>query len=784
MAKRRKQSDRKKNQTDTSLAPGCDQNEPLAPMDGLSRMLRAAGTALLGLLLVWCFLQPLDATSVFIGEASPQDLGWLICAAILSISLALSSQSVSINPAKIVVALAATAWLAVGAYLAGHDNNPRVAWQGFWHVVALGAAYYSMLIVVTDTRVKAYIVTLTLIGSLAVAIHGVHQATIGFERDREAYLQDPDGMLAELGIEAPVGSPERARYESRLLGSSEPYATFALANSLATVMVAAMIMFIGISFEAYRSWKFSSAASENEAHRKRQLRALVICVIAVAVLTGVLLLTRSRSSFVAALIGLVGLLLYQIVDHRRIPKTSLWWAAGSTSLIVAFGLIWLARFDPLVISQTSYSLRFRLEYWYATLQLLSEHWLTGIGFGNFQKYYPIQMLESASETIADPHNWFLDIAISLSLPIACLVTWWITTKFLTGMRPTKKEAEKSPTSTESHLASAFLAGACIGGTACFALVSLLNGLDKEAVFVSWITACLLGLGGIYPAVHQMVAKQSTVLLAACVTMAVCLLATGSWQATGIVIPFLCWIASSESTRLDRQPKSATSIWTAGFLVLMLVVFLIQHWSPTVKSWTLIQQASTSNNAAAQLELLQQASNADSLDVLPLRYRADILNAAAVNASPVQFAASAERANRARLELLAKDSVGFLNWQIAGDGALTLASAAKSKGQDEQKWLAAAEEYYTQASSRYPSNARLQLQTGLVAGLISHTQKSHQRLAEALRLSEQTPHDDKKLETQLFFLPIGLAPAALADQFPSESTKTLHAEPIVQWLRSK
>ncbi len=35
------------------------------------------------------------------------------------------------------------------------------------------------------------------------------------------------------------------------------------------------------------------------------------------------------------------------------------------------------------------------------------------------------MLPSASETIADPHNWFLDLAAAFSLPFACGVAIWI-----------------------------------------------------------------------------------------------------------------------------------------------------------------------------------------------------------------------------------------------------------------------------------------------------------------------------------------------------------------------
>src|SRR5206468_292216 len=74
------------------------------------------------------------------------------------------------------------------------------------------------------------LVVAMLAAALALAVYGVYQVFWGLELLRADYAQNRLARLADFGISP--GSPEEKMFENRL-NSHEPFATFALANSLA-----------------------------------------------------------------------------------------------------------------------------------------------------------------------------------------------------------------------------------------------------------------------------------------------------------------------------------------------------------------------------------------------------------------------------------------------------------------------------------------------------------------------------------------------------------------------
>ena len=128
----------------------------------------------------------------------------------------------------------------------------------------------------------------------------------------------------------------------------------------------------------------------------------------------VFLLTKSRTAYAAAgmavLLVLVRVWLWQRLSLRQartVLLVGLISLAGLAATASATGGL-----DRLVLLESGKSLRYRMEYWSSTLQMLGGNrgaWVTGVGLGNFRAEYLAFKLPQSSEEIADPHNAWLDV---------------------------------------------------------------------------------------------------------------------------------------------------------------------------------------------------------------------------------------------------------------------------------------------------------------------------------------------------------------------------------------
>ncbi|NQT11369.1 MAG: O-antigen ligase family protein, partial [Planctomycetes bacterium] len=270
-----------------------------------------------------------------------------------------------------------------------------------WEWIALGLSFLlaRQLIV---TRREARAVVAVMIGlAVALSAFGLYQYAYEFPNTRADYLSDPDTALREAGLWFEPGSRERALFELRLLESREPIASFALTNSLAGYLAPWLVVAVGIGVGA--------------GLRRRQWRlwlALVVCVLPVA---ACLILTKSRSAYVACAFGL---LLVGWLSRGRTTRID--WKLPAT--IVAVGAILVAAvmvmggLDAKVLSEATKSLGYRTQYWRSTLSMIADHPVVGCGPGNFQNAYTRYMLPEASEEIADPHNFVMEVWATAGTP--------------------------------------------------------------------------------------------------------------------------------------------------------------------------------------------------------------------------------------------------------------------------------------------------------------------------------------------------------------------------------
>ncbi len=758
-----------------------------------AQRLWSAATFLLGTMLVWSMLAPQDSTSVFDGSAVPQNLFWISLAVLTSWAVCLGGWQFQFSQRQWLVLSACLLWLVVATILAGRDNNPRTAWNGFWQVISLGGCYFSARVLLVGPQTQRAMVLIMLVGCVALACHGLHQIWVELPADRARYLADPEKVLAEIpGLNAPLGSVAQKRFEDRFLYSSEPFATFTLANSLAVLLSGGMVLLLGLSLAALR------AQSHLDQGNSPTTSYITLSYFALGLTAIVLLvcwfLTRSRIAYPALLAGGTYWILASGSRAREFRRY-LPWGLGMGAVGLAIGLIWLLRNDSLVLSEAPKSLSYRLEYWLATLGMLQDHWLFGIGMGNYQSYYPIYKLPAASEIIADPHNWLLDILVNLSVPLGFVLIAWIGRRLLPRSQVQPDDSQSTPPTeaellvqnTDQSRSLVLLWGAGLGGTLCALLLNLLNGMNLSNLALTWLPALLL-VFLLRKRLGTDLANLRVTARAAVVTMLVCLLVSGSWQASGIAVPLLLLLVVGDAgttagikLRKTSDTSDGWSKWSVSLIPLIgLLVFLFQCWRPTTSSWSLTEQAKAASTTDETLRLLVAAAAADPLNAEPtLPWQADLLVKDATLASSEQFPQIAGRALEVVETWLKMDSVKSLNWYSSGNKALELTAKARNLGLDEQKYLDLALGYYEQALARYPSNIGLRAQYAATLAIAGKWPEAGRELKTAIELDRQTPHLDKKLGSQQLWLP--LLPEEAEQEFGAQQP-WVDAEPITVWMR--
>ena len=288
-------------------------------------------------------------------------------------------------------------WHTVAALWAAGHGSPRPAVNMLWEWVGMGLCFLlARQFIATAREVRAVAVVMV---ALAVALsgYGLYQYAYEMPNTRAKYEADPDRTMRDAGLWFPAGSPERQLFENRL-SSKEPIATFALTNSLAGYLAPWLVMLVGMMGGTGRN--------------RKRLLGMLLCGTPIAVC---LLLTKSRSGYIATGVGLV--LVWLLCRERtvrlgwKMPAAVVGIVAVLVTIVVAVRGV-----DREVLSQASKSFGYRLQYWQSSLQMIADHPIVGCGPGNFQDVYPQYKLPEASEEVADPHNFLLEIGATAGTP--------------------------------------------------------------------------------------------------------------------------------------------------------------------------------------------------------------------------------------------------------------------------------------------------------------------------------------------------------------------------------
>ncbi|NQT37226.1 MAG: O-antigen ligase family protein, partial [Planctomycetes bacterium] len=355
---------------------------------------------------------------------------------------------------------------------------PRPAINMLWHWVAFGLCFFMARQLVADAREARALAAVMIALAVTLAAYGIYQAAYELPQTRARYDADPDGMLRDADMWYPPGSSERLLFDKRLQ-SREPLASFALTNSLAGFLTPWLIVLAG-----------AVVAIASRAMRGRACAIVAGCGLPVIVC---LLLTKSRAAYAAVAVG--AFLLWWMSRKRgyrigwKIPT-----AFGAGVVILVGAVAATGALDRQVFSEASKSLGVRGQYWRASLDLIGDHFWLGCGPGNFQDTYTAYKLPTASEEIADPHNFLLETwatagtpaALALLAVLACFASVVIRG---TRAAPPTQETKPQPTSVP-HV----LGGAVLGLLLAFAVGVLAEMPPSPVVLLAGIS---LGTGCVW-----------------------------------------------------------------------------------------------------------------------------------------------------------------------------------------------------------------------------------------------------------------------------------------------
>jgi hypothetical protein len=299
------------------------------------------------------------------------------------------------------------------AVSASHSLDRRPAINLAWEWVALGVAYL-LVRNLPRTRNESSVLAGALVATaVSVSAYGLYQVKVELPVLQAQFKRNPNQMLQKLNITP--GTRGELMLRSRLLGSTEPWSTFALANSLAGYIAGPLVILLAVSL--YNLVRPDAAGS--------RWMALAAAAPLVLVLLVCLMLGKSRSAYIGVTVSLC---LLAVWARRQVRPRALL-AIGLSGAVLVAGLVAAGlatrRLDPQVLTQTMKSLRVRGEYWRSTWGVITDAAPTfwwGVGPGNFPGAYLKYKLPEASEEIVDPHNLLLEVwATGGVLAVACLL---------------------------------------------------------------------------------------------------------------------------------------------------------------------------------------------------------------------------------------------------------------------------------------------------------------------------------------------------------------------------
>jgi len=611
------------------------------------------------------------------------------------------------------------AWHTAAALWATQHGTPRPAINVLWEWIGFGLCFLLTRQLLNTAREARAMVAVMIGLAVALAGYGLYQRAYEMPQTRRQYEADPDRALRDAGLWFPPGSPERGLFESRL-GNREPTATFALTNSLAAFLAPWLVMLAGMGLAAGRN--------------RKRLLGMLLCVL---LITACLVLTKSRSGLIAAGVGL--LLVWLWGRKRAAPwrwRTPAVLLTGAAVLVAAVAA---GAFHRQLLGRAATTFVYRLQYWQSSVRMIANHPLLGCGPGNFQNAYLRYKLPEASEEVADPHNFLLEIWATAGTPTA-LALLAMLAAFAWALHRRRLTPDPAGLTPDGwwHV----LAGGAIGF-----LLSLPLGMLSEAP--PRITAVLLGLPLAAATVlllrpwieHGRLPRFLPAL--GVVVLLGDLLASGGIGFPGVAGTLWLLLALGLQGEPPRALRTLAA-WGALFVALaLLLACYTTAYSPALDCQGELRKAE--RQPAWAVEHLEAAAAADPWAAEPWRQLAAVTFAHWWQQPSEETFHRFEGATAKTLELAPNSAPA---WLAAGDWYFWASSKTGQGGRGAAKGTATAVADYHRAVELYPNSPLYQAKLAEACRAAGDWAGFRAAAAAALRLDQATPHLDKKLPAAL------------------------------------
>lgn len=628
-------------------------------------------------------------------------------------------------------------------------NSPRLAINMLWEWVGLGLVFFLARQLIAGRLESRAVVGVMIALAVVLSAIGMYQVFVTLPADRAAYAANPDEMLRQLGQWYPPGSPERARFEDRL-NSTEPLATFALANSLAGYLAPWLVVALGVAWNMVLSRTGSRGGGRSERTWKARMAGLAACLGAILVC---LVLTKSRTAYLALAVGVVLLPLSDDAFRRALRWRWLAAAAAVVALVVG-GAAAAGKLDAEVLTEASKSLGYRWEYWQSTLDMIGDYPVLGIGPGDFQNYYTTYKLPQASEEIRDPHNFLLEVWATagtfafLALAVALAGFAWYTWQLPSS------DAELSDDSASAGSNALSTVRIVAGGGAVGVLFAFVAGLPFGfAMSTGQVTGALV-LGAAVLAVvwPWIVGGRLPLRLPALglLVLAVHLLAAGGITFPGVAGSFWILLAlglnQGQPARIMRTTTAGVRRWVPvaalGITVAAMVGCYGTALMPVLSMRAAMAEAEEKGlNESARVDALLEAQAADPFSIEPS------VALAQLSLKHLRRNPNSEIWGRQFI-----DSTAAIAAHCGHSSAVWREMADWSR---EIYELAPTEEIANRvlqlsraAAIVYPNSAVTQAEYALALAEVGKDAEARRVADKALELDRLTPHADKKLSGEL------------------------------------
>lgn len=653
-------------------------------------------------------------------------------------------------------AVALIVCVVLSTYLNLDEADGRNSLNAMWVWISFPVIFLLVANLFSHPATRRTLVLVMLAVAATIAIDGVYESLVEMPQRRLDYFGGDqaarDQMLNEAGIDAPIGSPIRYHFESRLQ-DTEPLVTFALTNSLAGFIACWFVVGLAILANAFQMFR---STKSNEAVSSDVLTFLVCSTICVGALLVCLVLTESRSAWGA--VGIV-LLLISWKLLKRFPEKRrhvLFGLAGLLSVAVLVGVI-SGRLDWKVVTGSTQSLAFRVEYWKASGSLAADSPIVGVGPGNFQDRYTRYKPPQGSETIADPHNWILQVLTSFGmLGLLAMVGFLV----LAFRRKHAGHQASNEVGSGTILCGAIIGIALVHAISFVSDIAINAATLDRVTMIGLIVLVLMYMTGVkWLNVGEM--PRGAVRLS-CIGLLINLVFAGGISIPGVACSLWVLLAllgheendgtSIESIGLSqpRWPAVLAGVCSIGLLAAFLLTCFLPVRNVDRAMLELQNSLSGQGNVSRQL---QEVSNLDVLDPTASLMLVDHLYQQLSESSSSEF--SVTRYDKELFDAIESATSRAPNsHQLFGRLAEYCLALHFTTRRQSTIWLDKARELLEHEYTLYPVNAYTVARLGWVLSQIdlqngneNHSERIQTLISTALDLDQQMPHLEYRLRNR-------------------------------------